>query len=57
MTKVKAEEGGVSFGIYLVARSYQVPGLLRKKRSQEPRIKGGFSTPEMKRLTASPKAP
>lgn len=46
----------VSSGIYLDARSYQLPGLLRKKRSQEPRIKGRFSTPEMKRLTASPEA-
>lgn len=46
----------LSFGIYLDGRSYQVPGLLRKKRSQEPRMKGGFFTPEMKRLTASPEA-
>lgn len=42
-----------SSGIYLDGRSCQGAGLLKKKRSSEPRMKGGFYKPER---TVSPGA-
>lgn len=46
-----------SSGIHLDGGSYQVPSLLRKKRSQEPRMKGGFNILAMKSLSVSPGEP